>query len=185
MSAITVPLELFNAVLLDLSALRSHREYEALHELDRRIHEFDQCRYLKQSESTESYPGIAHDLETMRAALQEFVRIDEEDKLGLMAADGCDVVLALDAARKALASGSPSAELGRRDGHSALRVRDGKLETFDPHPEPAAITLLRRVESCLTVRASLNPDNVDALLLEIRRFLEVKQSATASAKEKP
>jgi hypothetical protein len=28
---------------------------------------------------------------------------------------------------------APSSD-GRREGHSALRVRDGKLETFDPHP---------------------------------------------------
>jgi len=32
---------------------------------------------------------------------------------------------------------APLSETQRRDGHSALRVRDGKLETFDPHPETA------------------------------------------------
>jgi hypothetical protein len=27
----------------------------------------------------------------------------------------------------------------RRDGHSALRVRDGQLEVFDPHPSQAPV----------------------------------------------
>ena len=47
----------------------------------------------------------------------------------------------------------------RRDGHSKLRVKDGKLETFDPHPSPAdkAWSPKSRAENAaivlLTVRA--------------------------------
>ena len=32
----------------------------------------------------------------------------------------------------------PAKDAARRDGHSALRVRNGQLEQFDPHPESAA-----------------------------------------------
>jgi hypothetical protein len=41
----------------------------------------------------------------------------------------------------------------RRDGHSALRVKDGKLETFDPHPETSPTSSTRRSgHSALRVR---------------------------------
>jgi hypothetical protein len=45
--------------------------------------------------------------------------------------DECEAI----AADKPSATGSGEP---RRDGHSALRVNNGKLETFDPHPTPPA-----------------------------------------------
>jgi hypothetical protein len=54
-----VPLDLFNAVLLDLSGLRSHRKDDDLRSLDRRIHEFDQCRYTSPVSATQRMPTDA------------------------------------------------------------------------------------------------------------------------------
>lgn len=61
----------------------------------------------------------------------------------------------------------------RRDGHSALRVKDGELERFDPHPPLGEVLgavnneqleAMRRVLAVVAAKAGVEPDKLIELL---------------------
>ena len=71
--------------------------------------------------------------EQIAKTLEHRVRIEgrdvDEGHLGVMVDANTELPVIL----MALRSAEPAQP--RRDGHSALRVKDGEIETFDPHPE--------------------------------------------------
>lgn len=72
---------------------------------------------------------------------------------------------------------------GRRDGHSALRVKDGKLETFDAHPESAPSTIAPMSVEALVkkygfFRAMKRGDEANEVFARIQAALASAASAT-------